>query len=165
MSGICCLHQNRPTGGGYRTVKTPSGPKQAHVIAWEEVAGRPVPEGLCVCHTCDNPGCIRNDEPGWYVVDGERYPRWGHLWLGTRAANMRDAVIKGRASQPKGGRHWTRHDPERARAVALSNLGKAKGRAARGQSHWMHRHPERAEEHRRRMLEARLRKGVAGATG
>jgi hypothetical protein len=52
----------------------------AHRVAWEIQDG-PIPEGMCVLHSCDNPPCVNR----------------AHLFLGTKADNNHDCIEKGRA--------------------------------------------------------------------
>lgn len=69
---------------------------KAHRLSWAIVGG-PIPRGMKVLHVCDNPPCVRNDEPGIYFVNGISRPRFGHLFLGTQADNVADMIAKGRA--------------------------------------------------------------------
>lgn len=68
-------------------------PIGTHRLAWEIFNG-PIPTGLQVLHSCDNPPC-------WNIK---------HLFLGTQADNMADMVAKGR--QATGDRNGARLHPE-----------------------------------------------------
>lgn len=88
---------------GYGVLQYHKKPIKAHRLAWLLTYG-PIPQGLEVCHTCDNPPCC---EPT-------------HLFLGTHAQNMQDAARKGRNSSqvhperlPRGEKHGSKTHPER----------------------------------------------------
>ena len=70
---------------GYGYAHWEGRPRRAHVLAWEGDRG-PIPKGLCVCHKCDNPGCVNVD----------------HLWVGTNEQNTGDRVRKGRSNADRG---------------------------------------------------------------
>jgi hypothetical protein len=123
---------------------------RAHRIAYQ-MAGGTIPDGMLVCHTCDNPLCVRNDDEGTYEVDGIAHPRRGHLWIGTDAVNQRDKAIKGRAigglslhpeRAARGERNGHFTHPERTPRGDQSGPRLHPERMARGERHGTHTHPE-----------------------
>lgn len=81
-----CLEWAGPLNSdGYGTMRVDGKSRLAHRIAWELVNGE-IPDGMLVCHHCDNPRCVNATE---------------HLFLGTQAENMRDRDEKGRNGQSK----------------------------------------------------------------
>lgn len=75
----CWEHSGAPNVKGYVSVRVNKKLWLAHRYAWTITFG-PIPDGLCVLHSCDNPPCCRPD----------------HLFLGTKATNNADMMVKGR---------------------------------------------------------------------
>jgi len=68
---------------GYGAFKISGKVMDAHRLSYMIHKGE-IPEGMLVCHTCDNRQCVNP----------------AHLWLGSYRDNWMDAINKGRATHP-----------------------------------------------------------------
>lgn len=100
-------------GYGYAGDPRTSGRTQtgAHRASYEMFVG-PIPDGMYVCHTCDNPPCVN--------------PR--HLFAGTPTDNARDRQNKGRFTPPR----FDRANHPRTK-IAPAQVVEIRQRAIRGQ--------------------------------
>lgn len=111
----------------------------AHRVAYAVFRG-PIPPGMSVCHSCDNPGCV---EPG-------------HLWLGTNSDNSLDAWQKGRVLNYErvcgkcGASYLTRPGPTGARRCPACLPEKDMEHERLVARNYYHRNIERIHERRKR---------------
>ena len=84
----CWVWTGVPANHGYGQFRVGDKKKLVHRLSWE-MANGPIPDGLCVCHHCDNPICVRPE----------------HLFLGTKQQNHDDMLAKGRRNVAKGQCH------------------------------------------------------------
>ena len=91
----CWLWERGTTPKGYGSIQRRDYNGYAHRFSYLRFKGE-IPDGMLVCHTCDNPYCVNPD----------------HLWLGTHRDNSHDSLNKGRnaavvspETQPFGERH------------------------------------------------------------
>lgn len=96
-------HRNRDGYGTFRPDGANTSSVPAHRVAWV-LAGDELTDDMLICHTCDNPPCVRRS----------------HLFDGTPADNTADMMAKGRhragntvATAARGSRHGSRTKPER----------------------------------------------------
>lgn len=87
-SGSCWLWTGAKTKSGYGQFRLHGRLWIATRLSYALTFGD-IPEGLVICHRCDNPQCVRPE----------------HLFAGTYAENMQDMHQKERNRQPKGEEH------------------------------------------------------------
>lgn len=90
----CWEWQGSRQAFGYGGIQVDGKKWRTHRLSYFVFVGA-LPEGMLVCHKCDNPPCVNPS----------------HLFLGTHSDNMMDASKKGRIGA--GDHHWTRRIPER----------------------------------------------------
>lgn len=100
----CWIWTGPHNGAGYGRIWHQGRKIYVHRAIYESAYG-PIPPSVEVCHSCDNPFCVRPD----------------HLFMGTHQENMSDMVAKGR--HPSHQKPETRPRGEQHARAKLTNVG------------------------------------------
>ena len=78
----CWVWMGTTTVRGYGQIEHKTKKLYAHRASYEAFVGE-IPQGMYVCHTCDNVSCVNPN----------------HLFLGTQKQNLQDMAKKGRSTR------------------------------------------------------------------
>jgi hypothetical protein len=130
-SGDCWLWMGTKNDYGYGIFLLPGEkPVRAHRYAYEFFVG-PIPEGMIIRHTCDNPPCVNP----------------AHLQVGTKAENNADTAERRRHNY--GTDHWNGRLTKRQVAAIRRSKATTRELATKYGVHYSHIFRIRSGQHRK----------------
>jgi len=103
--GVCWEWMKRINNHGYGSIGVNGKTRLAHRVSFETF-NFTIPNGLIVCHKCDNKKCINPE----------------HLFLGTHKDNTQDMIKKCRQRPPEGQEHWHFNGKHKLRIVDVIKI-------------------------------------------
>jgi HNH endonuclease len=103
--GDCFIWYGSKFKSGYGRIRIKGKIYRANRVAFLIKKGE-IPNGFCICHSCDNPSCVNPD----------------HLFLGTHKENMDDMSIKTRFYSPLNKNQVLEIRKSRLKTKELSNV-------------------------------------------